>query len=71
VNLALIGDRVLDAARFEIVIYGSSTDRKLRLMSSVRSAQSIRSAGVLYAARLGVEGQPERRVRELASEGVV
>jgi hypothetical protein len=56
VNLALIGDRVLDAARFEIVIYGSSTDRKLRLMSSVRSAQSIRSAGVLYAARLGVEG---------------
>ena len=40
-------------------------------LSSVRSSQSFRTAGLLYAARLGVEGQPEWGLRELASAGLV
>src|SRR6185312_4469919 len=37
----------------------------------LRSSQPLRTAGVLHAACLGVEGEPERRVCELASECLV
>ena len=37
----------------------------------LRNAQSLRAAGVLHAARVGVEGESGRHVRELAPEGVV
>src|SRR5581483_6222539 len=40
-------------------------------LSPVRQSQSVRAAGVLHPARLGVEGQSERDVRELAPAGVV
>ncbi len=40
-------------------------------VSSVREPQSLRAAGVLHAARLGVEGQPHRHVRELALQRVM
>ena len=33
--------------------------------------QSLRAAGLLHAARVGVEGEPQRRVRQLAPQGVV
>ena len=37
----------------------------------VRGAEPIRAPHVLHAARVGLEGQPDRRVRELAPERVV
>ncbi len=39
--------------------------------SSVRKPQSLRTAELLHAARLGMEGQSHRHVRELALQGVV
>ena len=40
-------------------------------LSSVRKPQSLRAPGVLHAACLGLEGQPQRHVRELAPQRVV
>ena len=40
-------------------------------VSSVRDAQSFRAPEVLHAARLGVEREPHRHVRELARQRVV
>ena len=37
----------------------------------VRGPEPLRAAGLLHAARLGVEGESQRHVRELAPEGVV
>src|SRR6185436_6884482 len=39
--------------------------------SSLREPQPLWAPAVLHAARVGVEGQSERRVRELAPQGVV
>ena len=36
-------------------------------LPSLPGAEPLRSAGVLHAARVGVEGQPDRHVHELAS----
>jgi hypothetical protein len=36
--------------------------------SSVRESESLRAAGVLRVARLGVEGKPQGHVRELAPQ---
>ncbi len=41
------------------------------VLSSVREPQSLRASEVLHAARLGVEREPHRYVRELALERVV
>lgn len=38
-------------------------------VSFVRKPQSLRAAGVLHAACLGLEGKSQRHVRELASQG--
>ena len=40
-------------------------------LSPVRSAQPLRAPGVLHAARVGVEGQPDGHVRELEPQRVV
>ena len=40
-------------------------------LSLFREPQSLRTSGLLHAARLGVEGQSQRRVRELASQRFV
>src|SRR3954447_5601611 len=37
------------------------------IVSSVRRAQPVRTAGLLHASRLGMEEQSQRSVRELAS----
>ena len=37
----------------------------------LREPESLRPPAVLHAARLGLEGQPDRHVRELAFQGVV
>ena len=40
-------------------------------LSFLRRAQPLRTAAVLHAARVGMEGQPHRHVHELESQGVV
>ena len=65
-SLKLIGaDYLVIAEAWNAKHVGSAGDDGTAL-SSVRSSEPVRTAGVLHAACLGVEGQPERSVRELA-----
>src|SRR4029078_8264783 len=41
------------------------------VVPSVRESQPLRAAGLLHAARLGLEGKPDGYVRQLARERVV
>ena len=61
----LIGADYLVIAELEHDPHGAAGAHGTAL-PSVRSSESLRTARVLHAACLGMEGQPERGVRELA-----
>ncbi len=58
-------DYLVYAADWDASASARSAAARWAALSSLRLSQSLRVARVLHAARLGVEGQPERHLHEL------
>ena len=70
-KLKLIGADFLVLADAWNAKHAAPPEMKGQLFHLFEVAEPFRASHVLHAARVGVEGQPDRRVRELAPERVV